>query len=638
VRVKQLLAKPAIVAVAALLAFALTLPSITNGLAIDDHLYRARIVDDQESAERSALYLFVFANPDLPGERAKQIESGELSWWAAPQLRWGFMRPLPALVHHAEWNALGRSDGGTMWMHLHSVLWMAALAAVVALLYRRLIGGMSGATGAMWIAGFAAVLYAIDDGHGFAVGWLANRCGIQGAVFAVLALLAHDRYRRDDWRIGRRLGPIAFFIALLCSEQMVAVGGFLFAYALCLDTRRGRFTDLLPFASFTVIWFIVRSFVGYGSVGTGSYTDPFHDPLAYALQVLQRVPILVHSQLGALPADLWEVYFVRNGLGWVMGLAGVVYTAIIAVGVAKLVRVDRVARFWVVSGLLALIVVCGAHPNDRHLLLVGIAGSGLVAQLCGAWLDRDATRLPAGRWARRGVGALAVFLLFVHAVVAPILLPVRARIPGSVARGVERIDHLVPGDAALAQQDLVLVNVPFKYLCNYASVVRRSNGGVSPKHWRCLGVSPDAVHVTRLDDRTLRLTPIEPPQWEARPSSYDDFNAPHRGYLRFFEDTNVRARSMPFRVGERVAVSGWTMTVRELTSDGRPAVVEAQFDVALEDASLRWLVWLDGEYRPFVPPAVGQSVTIPAQHYAFGDLLSDETAKPQVAPAKAASP
>jgi hypothetical protein len=78
--------------------------------------------------------------------------------------------------------------------------------------------------------------------------------------------------------------------------------------------------------------------------------------------------------------------------------------------------------------------------------------------------------------------------------------------------------------------------------------------------------------------------------------------------------------------------------VRELTSDGRPAVVEAQFDVALEDASLRWLVWLDGEYRPFVPPAVGQSVTIPAQHYAFGDLLSDETAKPQVAPAKAASP
>ena len=135
---KLLLARPVVIAVAALLAFALTLPSITNGLAIDDHLYRARVVDDGWSAGRSALDLFVFANPDHAGERTQQIESGELSWWAAPELRWGFMRPLPALIHHAEWRALGRSSGGTMWMHLHSVLWMAALAAAAALLYRRL--------------------------------------------------------------------------------------------------------------------------------------------------------------------------------------------------------------------------------------------------------------------------------------------------------------------------------------------------------------------------------------------------------------------------------------------------------------------------------------------------------------------
>ena len=617
-RVKQLLARPVVVAVAALLAFALTLPSITNGLAIDDHLYRARVVDDGWSATRSGFYLFVFAHPDLPGERAKQIESGELSWWAAPQLRWGFMRPLPALVHHAEWNALGRSDGGTMWMHVHSVLWMAALAAVVALLYRRLIGGLSGATGAMWIAGFAAVIYAIDDGHGFAVGWLANRCGIQGAVFAVLALLAHDRWRRDEWRLGWRIGPLALLVALLCSEQMVAVCGFLFAYALCIDERRGRFMALLPHANVVVLWFIVRAFVGYGSVGTGSYTDPFSDPLNYALNVLQRVPILVHSQLGALPSDLWEVFFVRNGLTWAMVLAGVVFMLVIGLAFARLFMEDRVARFWGVGGLLALIVVCGAHPNDRHLLLVGIAGSGLVAQFCGAWLDRDRDRTSGGS---RGIltGLTALFLLFVHVVAAPVLLPVRSRIPGSVARGVERIDQLVPSDAALAQQDLVLVNVPFKYLCNFASVVRRSNGGVSPKRWRCLGVSPDAVEVTRLDDRTLALRPAH-------------------GYMRFFEDTNVRARSVPFVVGERVAVTGWSMTVRELTTDGRPAVVEAEFDVPLEDASLRWLVWLDGAYRSFVPPAVGASVTIPAQAYAFGDLLSDDAAKPQAAPAKAASP
>lgn len=632
-RVKDLLAKPAVIAVAALLAFVLMLPSITNGLAIDDHLYRARVVGDGWSAERSTRELFVFANPDHAGEREAQIESGELSWWAAPDLRWGFMRPLPALIHHAEWRALGR--GGTWWMHLHSVLWMAALAAVVALLYRRLIGGLSGS---LWIAGLASILYAIDDGHGFAVGWLANRCGIQGAVFAVLALIAHDRWRRQSWRGGTIVAPLLFVVALLCSEQMVAVAGFLFAYALFLDERPRRFVALAPYAVIAIAWFVVRGVMGYGSVGTGSYTDPFHEPLGYALHVLERVPIFVHSQMGALPADLWEVFFVRHDLTWVMVLAGLAYSAILALGFARLVRVDRVARFWALGGLLALVVVCGAHPNDRHLLLVGVAGSGLVAQFCGAWLDRDRSRVPGDG---RGVGGklagvLAVFLLFVHAVAAPLLLPVRARIPGSVARGVERIDQLLPGDSALAQQDLVLVNVPFKYLCNFASVVRRSNGGVSPMHWRCLGVSPDEVRVTRIDERTIELTPVATTHMSSGAVASDAMT--HVGYLRFFEDTNVRARSVPFVAGERVDVTGLAVIVSDVTADHRPETIVAHFDVPLESPSLRWLVWRDGAYRPFVPPAVGSTTTIAAQHYAFGDLLSDEAAHPEAAPAKAASP
>src|SRR5204863_2764078 len=124
-------------------------------------------------------------------------------------------------------------------------------------------------------------------------------------------------------------------------------------------------------------------------------------------------------------------------------------------------------------------------------------------------------------------------LFAIHAVIAPVLLPIRAGIPGSVSRGLERIDQLLPSDAALAAQDLVLVNVPFKYLCNFASVVRRSNGGVSPRRWRCLGVSADPVRVSRPDATTLVLRPAE-------------------GYLRYFEDTNVRSRQVPFAAGDRV--------------------------------------------------------------------------------------
>ena len=82
------------------------------------------------------------------------MESGELAWWAAPNLRWRFFRPVAQLTHYAEYRAFGR--GGSVWMHLDSVLWMALLAAVVAAFYRQMFG-------ATWIAGLAAILYAVDE-------------------------------------------------------------------------------------------------------------------------------------------------------------------------------------------------------------------------------------------------------------------------------------------------------------------------------------------------------------------------------------------------------------------------------------------------------------------------------------------
>jgi hypothetical protein len=386
------------------------------------------------------------------------------------------------------------------------------------------------------------------------------------------------------------------------------VCGFLVAYQLVLHhaTWRRRAIALAPYAVLVLGWYVLRAGLGYGSEGTGSYVDPLAEPGAFVAAAAQRIPIFVGSLLGPLPADLWEVYFVRHDLTWLMVLLGLVVMAVLGLCFARLLRADPLARTWAIGGGLALVVVCGAHPNDRHLLLVGVAGSALVARFLAAWLDR---RDPAQRAVlpRRGAAVVAIALFAIHAVFAPVLLPVRARLPGSIARGVDRIDALVPADAALADQDLVLVSVPFKYLCNFASVVRRSNGGVSPRRWRCLGVSPDDVVATRLDAHTLALRPAH-------------------GYLRFFEDTNVRARRVPFVPGERVELADFTAVVRAVTDDARPAEVEFRFATPLEDASLRWLVWQAGAYRPFTPPAVGQSVTIPAESFAFGDLLAEPAA------------
>ena len=458
----------------ALLAFLLTLPSIGNRIEIDDHLYRARVLEGW-SMSRSAQHMFEFADPDRPDEVRAAMASGELSWWAAPHLRWRYLRPLAAVTHHAEFRAFERA--GEVWMHLHSLLWMAALAAAVAALYRRVFR-------APWVAGLAGASLIGGKGSAWsallAVGWLANRCTLMATTFGILALLLHDRLRRDGWRPGALLGPLAFAATLLSSEEGLAVCGLLGAYALVLDRGPRRLRALAPYIGVAIAWFVTYRALGYGVDGTGSYTDPFAHPVVYALQTLERIPILVHSALGVLPADLWEVYFGRQGLTWVMVLAGTVFLAILVYGFARLVRADRVTRFWAAGFALSLGFVCGPHPTDRHLFIVGVAGSALIARLIAAWVERHR---PGGLLPRGGA-AIAVAFVAIHLVFAPILLPVRARLPGALSRGLARIDALVPGDAALAEQDLVLVNVPFKYLCNFASVVRRSNAGVSPRRWR----------------------------------------------------------------------------------------------------------------------------------------------------------
>src|SRR5450755_71112 len=127
--VTRLLASRWVILIAAACALALTLPSLTNGLEIDDHLYRARVVTDGWGARDTALDSITYANPDRRDQTSQAMNSGELAWWAAPNLRWRFFRPVAQLTHYAEFRAFGR--GGSAWMHLDSVLWMALLAAVV---------------------------------------------------------------------------------------------------------------------------------------------------------------------------------------------------------------------------------------------------------------------------------------------------------------------------------------------------------------------------------------------------------------------------------------------------------------------------------------------------------------------------
>jgi hypothetical protein len=89
---------------------------------------------------------------------------------------------------------------------------------------------------------------------------------------------------------------------------------------------------------------------------------------------------------------------------------------------------------------------------------------------------------------------------------------------------------------------------------------------------------------------------------------------PEYGYYAWILDALFRNSQHPFSVGDRVELTGMTVEIKELTGDGRPAKAAFTFAVPLEDPSLRWLQYKDGDFIPFTPPAIGQSVVLQAEN------------------------
>ena len=267
------------------LAVALALPSLWGGWVADDHHHRLRLADPSDLPESladvpgSPMELFTFADGD-PVHMRPVMDLGLWPWWTLPELLAAFMRPVTALTHWVDYRLWPESPA---FMHAQSLLWFAGLITVTTLLYRRLYG-------LTWVAGLAALLYAIDDARAIPVGWLANRNALITTFLGVSALIAHDRWRRNGWHVGAVVGPLLLTASLLAKEAGIATCAYLFAYALFLDrgTRRERFLALLPYAAVVLVWRIAWTHLGYGVWGIEIYVDPVVEPLRYAAAVLRR--------------------------------------------------------------------------------------------------------------------------------------------------------------------------------------------------------------------------------------------------------------------------------------------------------------------------------------------------------------
>jgi hypothetical protein len=549
------------------------------------------------------LDLFSFASGD-PSQHHLLLEEGVFGWWTAPDFRMAFWRPLSSLTHVVDHRLWGRAP---LPAHVHSLLWFAALLAVLAALYRRFHP--------LWIAHLALLLYAIDDARAWVVGWVANRNALVAATFAFAALLAYDRARRDGWRAGAWLAPVLFGAGLLGGEAALAVTGYLLAYALFMDSGPlvRRLARLWPYVALSLTWLVAYKALGFGTRGGGMYLNPLDEPVAYLRAAVERLPVLLAAQVGLSLSDVWLVLPTPARLP-AYGMALLLLAAAGAV-VAPVWRRVPACRFWVLGAVLSLPPVCATFPMDRLLVFAGVGAFAAIALVFAEWLEgKTFAALPrTGRAAATfAVSGLAV----AHLLLAPLLLPGRILTLGLMGRMGQRLDASIPRDEAVSRKTLVILSSAAELTTFPPWMQRHLEGAPHPRSMRVLASCAPKLSLRGLGTAMLRVS---------RPDPYTLRIRPENGFLDADQLRMVRGPSRPFHEGDQLVLADLQARVLEVTADGRPATVDFRFRVPLADESLLWMqVHAGGSLAPWSPPAVGQSWLVPAIPPAPGEGRTGE--------------
>jgi hypothetical protein len=559
----------------ALVAVLLTLPALGAGLVGDDYFHRMLLLGRGELGARldKTRDLFSFV-PD--SERQHLMDVGILPWWCDPGLRIALSRPVTALTHQLDYRLW--PDGFVM-QHAHSLAWLALGTGLVALLYRRVHGATA-------VAGLAALLFAVDDGHALPAGWLANRNALvclAGGTAVILLHLAWDRTRRPIL-LGAAL--VALAGALGAGEASIGALGYVAAWELASEGKawRSRVAALLPHAAVVAAWRALYALGHFGTRSSAIYLDPVRQPLDFLAALPERFVLLVAAQWFQAPVDVWLLFSSagQRRLAWVAaGLA-----LCVALLVRDLVTRNRAARFWLLGMVLSLVPVCAAFPMERLLLFPGVGAFGVLALLLeerGVW---PWPRTPAGHGWRR---ASAVLLLVLHLPVAAGLLFVRTALLEAYGEFFSLGARLSP--AATGAQTFVYVNgndfpVVYTYLIRLVD-----DPAAAPRRVALLSSALTRSRVLREDLHTLVVTSRD-------------------GFLADQLDRLLARAPLRFAVGERVSRPDYEVVVRTLTEDLRPLQVAFRFRRPLEDPGYRFLQWEKGGVASFPLPAVGQEVEV----------------------------
>jgi hypothetical protein len=549
----------------ALIAMLLSSSALFIGFYLDDQTARY-IYSERGGAERlfrshSGGYGFALGDPV---ENKWMMEQGWGPWWLDLHMRFAGYRPLSVLTHRLDFGPLADSP---VVIHAHSLLWLGLMVFAVTRMYRALL--------APAVAGAAALLFALDHTHGFAVGYIMNRHALIATCLGALILTTHFR-KRTSW-----LGPVLFGVGLFVSELVVCVCGYVVAFELL--AQRGapsrRLMAAAPYLVITLCWGAWYKAAGFGAVGTDFYLDPGADPLRFLQAFSVRAPLLLMGQFGAPPAELYYELPGAGGLSLLMWAWLVI--ALVAFVLMPVLRRDRIARFWTLGMLSCLLPAAGPDANNRQLIFVSFGAMGVLAQAWQLYAEQA-----ADKWRATVTGLLLSFRLLI----SPLLLPL-------TTASIALISPMNTASAAFlrepyAGRDVILVTAPYSYVVRMVQIFMRMADAPLPAHIRNLTVGGRPTSVLRTGPQTLELT-------------FPD------GLFTNPELRPDRSRRVRMPRGTIVELEGLRVEILEELPDAGPTRARFSFDKPLEDSSFAFYRWSERGFVPFTLPKLGEQVTLP---------------------------
>ena len=594
-----------------LIAIPLAWPSVHAGWFADDLLHRTAYIDTPDAkkyhptdaALQGPMRMYSFFDGDEEHFH-KTRDLGGIPWWCSPNIRAMFWRPITALFSMLDYHLWPNSSE---WMHVHSLCWFAVLVIVSALAYRSIMGPG-------WAAGFAVLLYVINDIHVFPIAFLANRHILIAAVFGIASFDAFIRWREQRQMVWLCVSNVLFSAALLASESGITILGYLLSYSIWIEkgTKLSRIRPLIPYFVIAILWRSLYTSLGYGVSGLELYVDPGNDPVKFAYAVVERVPMILLNLLAFPPTDIYMILspFAVKAY-WIVS---VLILCCLGCLFSPYFRQCRSSLFWLSGTLLAIIPLCAALPGGRSLALVSFGMTGFLVQIIQNAVK--STNANKNFCSRRNLSmAILVGIILLRLSLGSFNFNQAGHTLQALQKGIDTISNLDVDDPELANQDVILVNPVFTIGAMYYIPIRIIARKPIPAHFRVLGSGLESIRISRIDERTIIARPrdgyMSPPRWNdgslTSLRTYVDLVNVVKKLERLIANQDTR-----FTKGQEIALTGVTIQITDVTGDNRPAEAAFVFDFPLEDPSLRWLQWnkAKSRYEDFIVPNIGESVTL----------------------------